>query len=186
MENDLAEAQAAVRETLAQLRTVLQERDSYQRQLDAIGDAIVPALVHRIEPRLSRHPVTVIMAAGALIANIGEAIDCKFADGDDLLEAVKKLVRERDDARAEAASSLAMARIADEKHGWKCAEIDMLRGVGCMEDGDGPCGVCRKCAYRRGVEAMREACAREASVCANHRGEELADILGALPIPEEP
>ena len=41
-------------------------------------------------------------------------------------------------------------------------------------------------AYRRGAEAMREACAREASVCANHRGEELADILSALPIPEEP
>lgn len=36
------------------------------------------------------------------------------------------------------------------------AEVEMLRGVGCMEDGDGPCGVCRKCAYRRGAEAMRE------------------------------
>lgn len=40
--------------------------------------------------------------------------------------------------------------------------------------------------FRRGAEAMREACAREASVCANHRGEDLADILSALPIPEEP
>ena len=40
-------------------------------------------------------------------------------------------------------------------------------------------------AYRRGAEAMREACAREASVCANHRGEELDAILSALPIPEE-
>jgi hypothetical protein len=26
------------------------------------------------------------------------------------------------------------------------AEIDMLRGVGCSEDGDGPCGACLKCA----------------------------------------
>lgn len=25
------------------------------------------------------------------------------------------------------------------------AEVDMLRGVGCSEDGDGPCGVCLKC-----------------------------------------
>ena len=28
------------------------------------------------------------------------------------------------------------------------AEIDMLRGVGCDEDGDGPCGACLKCARR--------------------------------------
>jgi chromosome segregation ATPase len=40
-------------------------------------------------------------------------------------------------------------------------------------------------AYLRGAEAMREACARKASVCANHRGEELDAILSALPIPEE-
>jgi hypothetical protein len=25
------------------------------------------------------------------------------------------------------------------------AEVEMLRGVGCMEDGDGPCGACVKC-----------------------------------------
>ena len=37
------------------------------------------------------------------------------------------------------------------------AEVEMLRGVGCMEDGDGPCGACRKCAYQRGAAAMREA-----------------------------
>ena len=24
-------------------------------------------------------------------------------------------------------------------------EVDFLRGVGCMEDGDGPCGACLKC-----------------------------------------
>jgi chromosome segregation ATPase len=91
------------RERNTDLRTILEqvtrERDSYQRQLDAIGDAIVPALVQRIEPRLSRHPVTVIMAAGSLIAKIGEAIGCKFEDGDDLLEAVKELVRECNQAR---------------------------------------------------------------------------------------
>jgi hypothetical protein len=56
------------------------------------------------------------------------------------------------------------------------AEVEMLRGVGCCESDkldeppSGPCGVCRKCAYRRGVEAMREAWCR----------------VRALPIPEEP
>ena len=45
------------------------------------------------------------------------------------------------------------------------AEVEMLRGVGCMtsdkhgEGPSGPCGVCRKCAFRRGVDAMRQAAA---------------------------
>jgi hypothetical protein len=68
----------------------------------------------------------------------GLAEDLK-ADGnlvDRFHDAVKKIRHERDAARA---------------------EVEMLRGVGCGEDGDGPCGACRKCSYRRGAEAMREA-----------------------------
>jgi hypothetical protein len=42
----------------------------------------------------------------------------------------------------------------------KQAEIDMLRGVGCEEEGDGPCGVCVKCHVKQAVAAEREACAR--------------------------
>jgi len=33
------------------------------------------------------------------------------------------------------------------------AEVDMLRGVGCNEDGDGPCGACLKCARELNREA---------------------------------
>ena len=112
--------------------------------------------------------------------------------------------RERDEARAEverlraeAASSLAMARIAGDKHDQKCAEVDVLRGVGCEEDGDGSCGVCRKCAYRRGAEAMREACAIRGGDKAYERmtkfwppasgmKQAVRDAIRALPIPEEP
>ena len=126
-------------------------------------------------------------------ADLGTAMRLADVALRDVAEKYERALRERDEARAEverlraeAASSLAMARIAGDKHDQKCAEVDVLRGVGCEEDGDGSCGVCRKCAYRRGAEAMREACAREASVCANHRGEELDAILSALPIPEEP
>jgi hypothetical protein len=72
-------------------------------------------------------------------------------------ERLGQMTRERDEALAEAASSLAMARIAGDKHDQKCAEVDVLRGVGCGADGDGPCGACRNCAYRRGAEAMRDA-----------------------------
>lgn len=35
------------------------------------------------------------------------------------------------------------------------AEVQMLRGVGCMENGDGPCGVCRKCAWSEGAMQMQ-------------------------------
>jgi hypothetical protein len=77
------------------------------------------------------------------------------------------------------------------------AEVEMLRGVGCCESDkldeppSGPCGVCRKCAYRRGAEAMREACAN----CVKHLSHEdglgmgsqrLEGSIRALPIPEEP
>jgi hypothetical protein len=37
------------------------------------------------------------------------------------------------------------------------AEIDVLRGSGCEEDGDGPCGGCLKCAERRGWNAASHA-----------------------------
>jgi len=81
--------------------------------------------------------------------------------------------------RTEVASSLAMAS----------AEADVLRGFGCMEDGDGPCGVCRECfyrhGYRRGAEAMREACARWMSEREGISQWVYDDMLSALPIPEE-
>lgn len=99
-------------------------------------------------------------------------------------ERLAQVTRERDEARAEAASSLAMARVAGEKHDQKCAEADVLRGVGCNEDGDGSCGVCRKCAYRRGAEAMREACARWMSEREGISQWVYDDALSALPIPE--
>lgn len=61
------------------------------------------------------------------------------------------------------------------------AEVEMLRGVGCMEDGDGPCGACRKCAFRRGVAAMREAAAQR---CDDHDWVHAREIR-ALPDPED-
>jgi len=39
------------------------------------------------------------------------------------------------------------------------AEVEMLRGVGCDEDGDGPCGVCIKCARRERDAVVTEAAA---------------------------
>lgn len=198
-----------------QLAQAERERDSFKRQLATLQDAILLALVQRIEPRMSRHPVTVVQHAGSIIARIGEAMDCQFEDGDDLVEAVKELVRERDEARAEVeqlravldATSQELADIAAAPAEERTIALGMELAVARAEaerlrtelirTGSRECDIpACNCgtwhhqsplgAYRRGAEAMREACAREASVCANHRGEELADILSALPIPEEP
>jgi hypothetical protein len=36
--------------------------------------------------------------------------------------------------------------VAEVRRLW--AEVEMMRGVGCEEDGDGPCGACIKCALK--------------------------------------
>lgn len=73
------------------------------------------------------------------------------------------------------------------------AEVDVLRGVGCCAGGDGPCGVCLKCAYRHGAEAMREAAAQAVSPDPKWTQPlydsvllRRAGVIRALPIPEEP
>jgi hypothetical protein len=62
-------------------------------------------------------------------------------------EAVYREVDAQREARATAAQQLEM----------KTAEVEVLRGVGCRADGDGPCGVCLKCAhataYAEGLQA---------------------------------
>ncbi len=87
------------------------------------------------------------------------------------LERLERVTRERDEARAE----LSTLR--------KDYDSVLEANVGLLDDA--PWADVRR-AYIRGAEAMREACAREAAVCANHRGEELDAILSALPIAEEP
>lgn len=86
--------------------------------------------------------------------------------------------RERDEARAEVEKLT--------------AEVAMLRGVGCCESDkldeppSGPCGVCRKCAYRRGAEAMRTVCVTAWDELKSAEWETTGERLSALPIPEEP
>lgn len=81
------------------------------------------------------------------------------SDGEPWRE-VKGIVRDKILAQATAGSTPAP------EYEMLRAEIDMLRGVGgCMEDGDGPCGVCIKCALRgdhvesrkTGLPALRSA-----------------------------
>jgi hypothetical protein len=70
------------------------------------------------------------------------------------------------------------------------AEADVLRGTYCEEecevDGErvkrNPCGVCTKCAFRRGAEAMREAAL---AACWHHGAMYLHKQIGALPVPED-
>lgn len=225
-----------------ELTAALRERDSFKRQLGTLQGAILTALVKRIEPRLSRHPVTVVQHAGSVIARIGEAIACQFDDGDDLVEAVKQLVRERDEARAEverqrelkdylrtwlSSEELEGLRVKAAEHPllWEeihhlKAEVERLREMAhdfeaMREDRDEAraeverlrveliragsrecdiaacnCGTWHhqnpRAAYRRGAEAMREACAQWMSEREGISQWVYDDALSALPIPEEP
>jgi predicted nucleic acid-binding Zn-ribbon protein len=221
----------------------VRERESYQNRVARLEEAIVTSLGQRLEPCMSRHPVTVDMAAGSLFFKIGEAMSCEFQDGDDLLEAVKELVRERDEARAEAAmledrlseSRAEVERITDERdelpvrvanqeaelratreaYNESRAEVERLMHqladatnesthfqVMCKRETEEVERLTselqreRKCltetrrelasqygmGFRRGAEAMREACAQwVADYCSFGR----AAAVRALPIPEE-
>lgn len=115
----------------------------------------IDALATRIEPRMSRHPVTVVQHAGSVIYRIGEAMDCQFEDGDDLVAAVKELVRERDEARLELAGLPAWQHACEQSRRDLAdaeAEVDRLR-----KDIDD--------AYRRGAEAMRADLRQLAEAC---------------------
>jgi hypothetical protein len=50
----------------------------------------------------------------------------------------------------------ARAERAESERDWARSEIEMLRGVGCDEDGDGPCEACIKCARRERDELAAE------------------------------
>jgi hypothetical protein len=71
-------------------------------------------------------------------------------------EAVYREVDAQREARATAAQQLEM----------KTAEVEVLRGVGCRADGDGPCGVCLKCAHATAyAEGLREAYEQALIIC---------------------
>lgn len=78
----------------AKLEQCEKAKDGYAKQLDALCAAVTDALVKRIEPRLSRHPVTVVQYAGSVIERIGREMGSEFEDGEDLVECVRLLVRE--------------------------------------------------------------------------------------------
>lgn len=107
-----------------------------------------------------------------------------------------RLQRERDEARAE----VERLRALDGHHAWvdregliACASCGVVRRA---DGGNKPCrGVVRvgvrvddeiAAAYRRGAEAMREACARWMSEREGISQWVYDDALSALPIPEEP
>jgi hypothetical protein len=51
-----------------------------------------------------------------------------------------------------------VARLLERRLAQKTAEVEMLRGVGCEEEGDGSCGVCIRCYARdaKRYQALRQ------------------------------
>lgn len=170
-------------------------------------------------------------------ANAADAMGCEPEDGDDFVEAVKELTRERDDAReqlyltkaelgrwvdretkavrerdearAETARMKArpseaeigrldvmwqqlvrerdearaeVSRLQEDRDKWRDRYHAMRTDVGLSGDVEDEI----TCAYRRGAEAMREACARWMSEREGISQWVYDDALSALPIPEEP
>ena len=127
------------------------------------------------------------------------SLERKVRHCDEITEERDQMQRERDEDR-ETANRLRMfytgceldrRRLANElaiaiaQRDEARAEVEMLRGVDCCANGDGPCGVCRKCAYRRGAEAMRLACQQWCRAWENN-GEAIADALADLRVEDKP
>lgn len=68
----------------------------------------------------------------------------------DIIGLVKMLARDRDDL---------LSYVHDLQHRLETRrfEVEVLRGIDCEKDGDGPCGACLKCMKRKGrVDALEE------------------------------
>lgn len=137
-------------------------------------------------------------------ANAADAMGCEPEDGDDFVEAVKELTRERDDAREQLYLTKAelgrwvdretkavrerdearaeVSRLQEDRDKWRDRYHAMRTDVGLSGDVEDEI----TCAYRRGAEAMREACARWMSEREGISQWVYDDALSALPIPEEP
>lgn len=70
---------------------------------------------------------------------------------------VARLIEETNAAERERDAAVSRSAAAEEARIVAVGEVEMLRGVGCSENGDGPCGVCLKCA-RGAAGRMRERC----------------------------
>ncbi len=107
-----------------------------------------------------------------------------------LLNEVERLTTELDAVDSDL--QLAVKRLSAEVERLT-AEVDVLRGTFCEEecvvDGEtmtrDRCGVCRKCAYRRGAEAMREAAAKrfDAQGIDGLTSAYFCNIIRATPVP---
>jgi hypothetical protein len=126
------------------------------------------------------------------LAELGEGYRRERDKARDEVEQLRELLDENAYERGLLARRMTEAQIRRDELGAEVerltAEVEMLRGVGCCESDkldeppSGPCGVCRKCAYRRGAEAMREACARVADA---HCVPGTRDVIRGLSIPED-
>lgn len=168
LRDELAEANARRDDLRTALEWSNEERDRLQRERDEAIKARDQYLRERDQARLAEE------RARESLEELDEAIyDCLPSDddGDAPLDCVERaadqlraLAQERDEARA---------------------EVEMLRGVDCCANGDGPCGVCRKCAFRRGAEAMRLACQQWCRAWEND-GNAIADALADLRVEDKP
>ena len=82
---------------------------------------------------------------------------------------------------AERDAALAEVEKANEHLGWARAEVEMLRGIDCEADGDGPCGACIKCARAERDAAIVTAKAQAVTIAElEEQVEHLSQRIGGL------
>jgi chromosome segregation ATPase len=132
------------------------------RQLEEARDTIVALTTAMAEKDLE-------------IATLTTALDERDLEAERGLEQYDRIVRERDEARAE------VERLTDERDELLVRVAE--QGAELRATREAYIGAKWTNAYRRGAEAMREACARVADA---HFVPGTRDVIHALPIPEEP
>lgn len=182
-------------EIIAELRRVLNERDQAREQLDLtkreLGrwvDREAKAVRERDEARAKCDSLS------KQVSTLSRNCTTHYDHGLQLRRWLDETIDQRDEARAEvgrlremAHDFEAMREDRDEARAERDAAIARITEVGVMVATNG--NLLAKDAYRRGAEAMREACAQwfrehdesfELTVDACH------DVIADMPIPEEP
>jgi uncharacterized coiled-coil DUF342 family protein len=157
-------------EIIAELRRVLNERDEARAALAACPDC---AMYAERSARFAEQADQLMRERDELLAQrarMAEQIKTLDRNAETFIEDAGRMRRERDEAREE----LSTLR--------KDYDSVLEANVGLLDDA--PWADVRR-AYRRGAEAMREACARWMSEREGISQWVYDDALSALPIPEE-
>ena len=162
-------------ESREELEAVKRERDQARDKYEALAVLVDGYRRERDEARGQR-------------ARMAEQIATLDRNAETFIKDARRMRRERDEAQARVVDAALihadLVRERDDARAQRDAAIARITEVGVMVATNG--NELAKDAYRRGAEAMREACAMLVLTSNAVHGRVDADALRDLPIPEEP